>query len=95
MLLGGKIVFGGAAFTSACAIRDLSETGARIKMPSSEWVAEQIYLIEIRGAAVYKANVVWRRPPEYGLSFVAKYDVQALPSEIAYLRQLWVDSQVR
>ena len=34
VLLAGKIVQGGGAFSSDCGIRDLSEAGARIRLPA-------------------------------------------------------------
>ncbi len=95
MLIAGKLVYGNGAMSCACTIRDLSETGAKIKLSGSEPIAHDVYLIDIKNAAVYEASVSWRAPPEYGLRFTARHDVQALPPAISYLRRMWVDGSVR
>jgi hypothetical protein len=52
-------------------------------------------LIDVRQGAAYVSDVVWNRPPEFGLHFTARYDMNALPTEHAYLRRIWVDASVR
>jgi hypothetical protein len=95
MLLAGKLVFGKGAYTSNCAIREISETGARIKTPSKDLLANDVYLIDIRNGFVHEARVVWRKPFEFGLQLSARYDLTNLPSELAYLRPIWVECSVR
>ena len=96
-ILAGKIVYGnGGSFTTPCAIRDISDSGARIKLPSAhQTLPSNVLLIDVRQAAAYVAEVVWNRPPEFGLHFTARHDMNALPTEISYLRRIWVDASVR
>jgi hypothetical protein len=54
-----------------------------------------VLLIDVRQGAAYMADVVWSRPPEFGLHFTARHDVNALPTEISSLRRIWVDASVR
>jgi hypothetical protein len=54
-----------------------------------------VLLIDVRQGAAYMADVVWGRPTEFGLHFTARHDMNALPTEISYLRRIWVDASVR
>lgn len=93
-ILAGKI--GNGAFSTSCAIRDITDTGARIKLPSPhQTLPANVLLIDVRQGAAYMADVVWSRPPEFGLHFTARHDMNALPTEISYLRRIWVDASVR
>jgi hypothetical protein len=95
-ILAGKIVYGNGAFSTSCAIRDITDTGARIKLPSPhQTLPANVLLIDVRQGAAYMADVVWGRPPEFGLHFTARHDMNALPTEISYLRRIWVDASVR
>jgi hypothetical protein len=95
-ILAGKIVYGNGAFSTSCAIRDITDAGARIKLPSPhQTLPANVLLIDVRQGAAYMADVVWSRPPEFGLHFTARHDMNALPTEISYLRRIWVDASVR
>src|ERR1051326_5932700 len=69
VLLAGKLVQGGGAFSTDCGIRDLTETGARIRLAAPVPVGEDFYLIEMRNGRAYHADVRWRRDTEIGVSF--------------------------
>lgn len=95
-ILAGKIVYGSGSYSSACAIRDITDTGARIKLPSQHvTLPGTVILIDVRQGAAYVSDVAWSRPPEFGLHFTARYDMNALPTEHSYLRRIWVDASVR
>ena len=95
-ILAGKIVYGNGAFSTSCAIRDITDAGARIKLPSPhQTLPANVLLIDVRQGAAYMADVVWSQPPEFGLHFTARHDMNALPTEISYLRRIWVDASVR
>jgi hypothetical protein len=94
-LLGGKIVSGGVTYD--CVIRNLSSTGARIKL-AVETVQPPIefHLIEIRGGMGHLCRVVWERPPWIGLSFKETWDLRtAPPREHPELRRLWIECAPR
>jgi len=93
--LGGKLVFGNGAFTPNCTIRDISETGARVKMPSAELISNDVYLIDIKKGVAYEARVMWRTPAECGLKFGARYDLNNPPREFGYLRRIWMECSNR
>lgn len=95
-ILAGKIVHGNGAFSTSCTIRDMTETGARVKIPSLHInLPNAVFLIDIRQGAAYESDVAWSRPPELGLHFTARHDMNALPAELSYLRRIWVDASIR
>jgi len=96
VLLAGKIVQGGGAFSMDCAIRDLSETGARLRLPAPAPVGEDFYLIEMRNGRVFHADVKWREGEELGVAFRHPDPVEDLASkERRMLHRLWLDAGMR
>jgi hypothetical protein len=95
-ILTGKIVYANGAFSTPCTIRDTTAAGARVKLPTQHLtLPDTVILIDVRQGAAYVSEVAWNRPPEFGLRFIARYDMNALPTEHSYLRRLWVDASVR
>ncbi len=95
-LLGGKLAYGLGFFTLGCTVRDLSEDGARIKVPDGQAVPQNVYFLELRSGAVHEARVVWRRLPEVGLQFVKTCSLADLENpDLRTLRRLWTESRER
>ena len=68
--LGGRLFFGLAGLSIDCVIRDLSEHGARVAVPSAAWKApKEIHLLSLREGRVYSGDVVWNRGRYLGLDF--------------------------
>ncbi|HEY0302063.1 MAG TPA: PilZ domain-containing protein [Rhizomicrobium sp.] len=95
VLFGGKIVHDDGAFSLDCTIRDLSDAGARITLGNRVSIPAEVYLIDLRAGVAYRAQVAWRRTPNFGLRFVERIDLAAAPAELAYLARLWNASRVR
>jgi len=94
-LLSGKLVYGEPPMTIDCAISDLSRSGARVRLPGPEPLAEPVYLIDVRHGLAFRAREVWRDGARIGLSFTAYYDLRDPPPELPKIvRQLWVE-QIR
>ena len=69
--LGGKLFFGLAGLSIDCVIRDVSDHGARIAVPSATWKApKEVHLLSLREGRVYTGTVVWNRGRYLGLNFV-------------------------
>ncbi len=91
-LLGAKLVYGDGAFTVDCVVRDLSATGARIKVPEGQAVPEKVFLVELRAGIAYAARVVWKRHPLIGLAFTAQRDLrQADTPLLLFMKRLWIE----
>ncbi len=68
--LGGRLFFGLAGLSIDCVIRDLSDHGARVAVPSAAWKApKEIHLLSLREGRVYSGAVVWNRGRYLGLDF--------------------------
>jgi hypothetical protein len=88
--LNGRIVYGDGAYSVDCAIRDLSEGGARISIHERQFLPVGLYLIVVRNCIAHEARVVWLRYPSRGLQFLKTYTLSdALPHDLQYLRRLW------
>ena len=91
--LNGKLVYGdGGFYTLDCAIRDLSEGGAKIIIPRRQAVPLDLYLIVVRNCVVHESKVVWLNFPARGLKFCKTLSLSGpLPAELQFLRKLWGD----
>jgi hypothetical protein len=93
VLLSGKIVYGGNEMTLDCAIIDISDTGARVRLEGARLLVEPLYLVDLRHGTAYRARRAWRREDLVGLAFSERYDLTTPPPELPKLvRQLWVEA---
>ena len=99
VLLTGRLVFGEADLTVDCVIRDLTETGARLKLSGQAVLPAKLKLIEVNGGRVHDCEVSWRRLPEIGVSFLSSQDLETGQSgesaELKRLRRMWQDAKAR
>lgn len=92
VLLGGKLVFGNATQSADCTIRDLSETGARVRISADLPIGGEVWLINITGGVAWRAQTAWRRANELGLQFLEQADLkEPLTGPLGHLRRLWLD----
>jgi len=90
--LNGKVVYGDGAYSLDCAIRDLSDGGAKINLPQRQFLPVDLYLIVVRNCVAHEAKVVWMNFPSRGLRFSKTYSMSdVLPEEVKFLRKLWGD----
>ena len=84
------IVFGAERSTANCVVRDLSETGARLKIDVPDDFPTQFYLIWAAAKAVLLVEAVWRSRDEMGVKFLSKHNTQGrLTSELAAVCRAW------
>src|ERR1700749_1173741 len=77
--LGGRLFFGLGGLSIDCVIRDISDHGARIAVPSAAWKApKEIHLLSLREGKVYSGQVVWNRGRYLGLNFSLVQMAEAL-----------------
>jgi hypothetical protein len=102
--LQGRIYFNNRRSSVDCLIRDVSETGARLKFSETIAVPEAIELYIPNREEIHRARVEWRTGNEMGVSFgeemrspsiapeAAQGDlstrVQTLEAEVASLKRL-------
>jgi hypothetical protein len=95
-LLSGKIAYNNGSYTLSCTIRDLSEVGAKVRIPNGQVLPSQVFLIDIREGCAYDSAVKWQGKTEAGLEFRHKIGLGPdCPEEFRYLRRLLVEASPR
>ncbi len=95
-LLSGMVVFDDGARSLGCTIRDLSESGAKIRLPGPEILPGTVWLIEMRSGMAHRCRVSWRTQLEAGLQFEQSHRLdQGAPEDFARLRPLWLNAGPR
>ena len=68
-LKSGKIIYAGGSFSIDCIIRDLSDTGARLQVPTTVTIPDSFILVDAHAGVRRAATVVWRRGDRMGVRF--------------------------
>jgi hypothetical protein len=96
VFLAGRLVYGDADLTLECAIRDLSEVGAKVRLSGPAALPSIVHLIEVRTGQAFECEIAWRRLPDIGLRFLKVHDlVNAPPGELKMLRRIWAEGAAR
>lgn len=66
----GKIIFHNRTCVSDCQIRDVSATGARIRVASTSHLPNHFELVVAGAPQPHQCEVRWRSPIEMGLKFI-------------------------
>jgi hypothetical protein len=91
VLLGGVVIFGPAMMTRDCAVRDLTDFGARIRLRAAHDIAAPIALLVRSSGEAFDADIIWREGEEIGLSFTRRLNVAEPTLEIEKTaRRLWL-----
>lgn len=69
VMKGTKIAYSDFVFVVDCAVRDLSQSGARISVSSAVQIPDEFMLVFVQDRAMRKARVRWRRASELGVEF--------------------------
>ena len=69
VLKGARIVYNDRSSTLSCTVRDLSDTGARLRVPQGQAVPAQFDLLIDADGFEAPCTVVWRRGEEVGVTF--------------------------
>jgi hypothetical protein len=90
------LAYGDGYFTLDGIVRDVSEFGARVKVPDGLAVPQFLFFVSLREGVPYEAEVVWRRHPEIGLRFLRRCSFEDVHvPDIGILKRLWTESQQR
>lgn len=82
VLVGGLLIHGRAAQAEPCVIRDISATGARVKLKSVQFLSRPLYVVIAKTGAAFEADIAWCREAEIGLSFKARLNLADPRSDI-------------
>jgi prefoldin subunit 5 len=86
-LLAAKIVFADGASTVDCVIRDLSETGARIRVGSFATLPEDFRLVITGRGEALSAHMVWSHGDEIGVDLSPGKPAEEHGEEVEVLRR--------
>lgn len=96
VLLGGTLVFGQMAYSANCTIRDLNDTGARVRIAGNPPIGGTVWLINNRAGTAHRGAVRWRDADELGLQFAEQVDLkQPITGPLHHLRTLWLEGATR
>lgn len=70
-LKAGIIAFQGHFITYRCTVREISDTGARIRVDDVLLIPDNFDLLIELDAVEYSCNVVWRRQNDIGIRFTS------------------------
>jgi len=70
VLYAGKVVYLGYAVQVDCTIRNMSDGGAKIYIPSDvSAIPSEFYLLDVGRQTIVRAQVSWKRDHLFGLKF--------------------------
>lgn len=90
-LLRGRICYGDHYVISVdCGIRDLSESGAQIRVSASQPLPGRFVLIHILDGLAFDANLAWRRGEFAGVKFNARHNLKGdIEGELRSIKAIW------
>jgi hypothetical protein len=96
-ILSGVLVHSPSNYTTPCAILDISQSGARVRLPPGQTIGTPMYLADLSHGLAFATTLAWRRADRMGLRFDAYYDLAKRPRDPApaLLHRLWIDRQSR
>lgn len=77
VLNGGKLIVSDGKGLIDCVIRDMSETGARVRMSNPTVLPMKIEMLVVKNNMLYPAEIRWNRKSEAGLQFTGPGKVTA------------------
>jgi len=77
-LRAGKLFVGPDLLEINCTVTDISDGGARLRLPPGQYIPDEVWLMEVRSGIVSRAKVAWRGYPLIGLRFVTSDHVDEL-----------------
>jgi hypothetical protein len=96
VLLGGLIVTRDGTRTWDCSIKDLSETGAKIRLAEGQVIPEHCIFVNLKDGIAYQVAITWHRPPMVGLKFLETHHLQTLTDpKLQFARRLWQERRGR
>jgi len=92
--LQGKLFFGRGTFSVDCIIRNISPTGALLRVHAGTNIPDSVYLVDVARRTAFEASVKWRRKDGgIGLKFSAMHDLECPTThELRQMRRICIDA---
>ena len=75
-LLTGKVIISDGRESHDCVVRNLSATGAQVRLAGAVNLPGSVGLLVVKEALLFDAALAWRRGDQVGLTFSAQYDLR-------------------
>lgn len=89
-LLAGIACYRDYSVSFDCTIRDLSDAGARLRLPFLVTLPSHFYLISVKAGTAYDARIAWITGRDIGVSWSEQISLAEPDSRFAHLRRLWL-----
>lgn len=84
------LVHGEISLTTPCAIRDISDSGAQVRLPTVAYLSRPTLLLAPSLDRGWEIAVIWQRGVTIGVSFVREVDLRAPRTEVERTAQrIW------
>src|SRR5690606_35974604 len=70
--VAGLVLHGPATQAEPCVIRDVSATGARVRLKAAQLLSRPVYLVIVKTGLAFEADIAWCRDAEIGLQFKSR-----------------------
>jgi hypothetical protein len=95
-LYAGLLIHGAAGLTTDCAVRDLSDEGARLRMKATTLLTTPIILLLPSLNVAHEVTVAWQTGPEVGVRFLRELNLHSPASDQDKVaRRLWLERCAR
>ncbi len=95
-LLAGVLFHGAGRNTVNCTVRDLTEDGAHLKLPASDFIKPPFMLLVLSAGEAYDAKIVWQSRDEIGMAFTGRRNLETPETDDDRIaRRLWIESRPR
>ena len=92
----GVLVQPDGATSCDCSILDISDSGARVRVPRNHTVPPKFMLIDIQGLMVHDVSVMWCNDQSAGVRFEASHAINsAMPDHLKFVRTFWIERATR
>lgn len=71
VLKSAKIIYGPSQSVVDCAVRDLSDTGAKLICQRNELLPDEIRIVFLQNNTIRSAKIAWRRGEQIGIHFTS------------------------
>ena len=96
VFLWATLTLGEQMLTVDCLLRDWSDNGARIELPTPMLLPDEVWLVERHMPIAYQSRVVWRRARFVGVAFVHRHSLDnPADPRLRILRRLWAQHMTR
>ena len=75
-LLTGKIIIGDGRESHDCVVRNLSATGAHVRLAGAVNLPGTVGLLVVKEGLLFDAAIAWRRGDQIGLTFSGQHDLR-------------------